>query len=47
MDWLTWEPYKAFYDAVDVLGEYDVGLMDAHYMAIGRIPLFVSRSLST
>ncbi|KAL8157215.1 hypothetical protein AgCh_002069 [Apium graveolens] len=40
MSWLTWEPYRLFFDALDYSEErYDVELMDASYMSLGRIPL--------
>lgn len=37
MYWLTWQPYQRFYDKVDVSGDYDIGLMDALYMALGHV----------
>ena len=40
MSWLTWEPYRLFFDVMDYSEEqYDVELMDASYMSLGHIPL--------
>lgn len=39
LGWLTWQPYQRFYDIQDVDVDYNIDLMDAHYMALGRVPL--------
>lgn len=37
--WLTWQPYQRFYDLQNYDEDYDAAMLDAAYMALGRVPL--------